>query len=569
MLDAINDRRICNTTYINNRINNKALRKVANINISLKRVYDFLTESNLIVILADKNLGLTIVNKDWYHTNMRKHFENTEAFSAVDVTNPAANVARIEDGKIVWKPLFTRWEYSLRTLVQTHYGRGEISRAYLDKHWSWEFGSFPRPYGLIKLHKTPPKLRYITPVVDWLNRKVADDIVSFLNTYVGKVDWILSSSMELIKLIDESVNNVRHQPQNKSLWIGSWDVQDMYNQIDQRESIVFIEYLAQKQGWITSTNRKRWSFYFSLITWVYATSYVAYNDEVWLQKRGLPMGSPLSPVIANLYMAALEVKATAEFESFRAYSSSIIYRRYLDDILIICRSSTIRIDDSEGCNPLEEDAAALNSFMMRAAVRSNIALDYTGNAWRDGESIEYLDLRLKVYNRNGKKWIGTSVFDKPTNLHIYTDPSTWYPFHYVYNWIQGENIRLIRNSSDIKSYQDTLVLFRDFLFRRKYCERQIQNFLQKNTWDDRAALLRGEKPHLERQGKGKGKKSKQDAFILIDNSGCRDIITQQVKLIDNIASVSVPDLGLHFLPVVKKGKTILSVMTNMRTPKTG
>jgi hypothetical protein len=199
---------------------------------------------------------------------------------------------------------------------------------------------------------------------------------------------------------------------------------------------------------------------------------------------------------------------------------------------------------------------------------SNIDLQYTGDAWRDGESIEYLDLRLRVFNRNGKKWIGTSVFDKPTNLHIYTDPSTWYPMHYVYNWIQGENIRIIRNSSTIESYNDSLKLFKEFLYRRNFLKQKIELQLDLNNYEDRIALLRGEKPHEQRKGKGKGKQiNRQDTYILVENSGCREIVTNFVKNIDYLAR-DYDKLPLHFLPVVKKGKTVLSVMNKMCKDKT-
>src|SRR5262249_30844282 len=146
----------------------------------------------------------------------------------------------------------------------------------------------------------------------------------------------------------------------------------------------------------------------------------------------------------------------------RSYSTEVIYRRYLDDVLIICRSESAGCDETLHKNyiPLEEDAAALISVTMSQAKDSNIVFERTGDAWLNGESIEYLDLRLRVQWRKGKKYISTEVFDKPTNLHIYTDPSTWYPMHYVYNWIQGENIRLIRNSSSIESYSNSLDLFK-------------------------------------------------------------------------------------------------------------
>jgi hypothetical protein len=84
-----------------------------------------------------------------------------------------------------------------------------------------------------------------------------------------------------------------------------------------------------------------------------------------------------------------------------------------------------------------------------------INFEPTGEAWKIGESVEYLDLKIKIgRGPDGLDKLKLSIFDKPTNLHIYTDPSTFFPIHYVYNWIQGENIRFIRNSSDELSYEE-------------------------------------------------------------------------------------------------------------------
>jgi hypothetical protein len=144
------------------------------------------------------------------------------------------------------------------------------------------------------------------------------------------------------------------------------------------------------------------------------------------------------------------------------------------------------------------------------------------------------------------------------------DPSTWYPMHYVYNWIQGENIRYIRNSSDKEVYNDALAQFKEFLYRRNFCENKVLRQLQLNDYNDRMALLRGEKPHQDRKDKGKMVDKRQDSYILIDNSGSRGIITSAVKQIDYIAREFNPTIGIHFLPVVKRGKSILTVVNKMR-----
>src|SRR5262249_6795753 len=87
-----------------------------------------------------------------------------------------------------------------------------------------------------------------------------------------------------------------------------------------------------------------------------------------------------------------------------------------------------------------------------------------------------------------------------------------------------------------------------------------------NSYEDRIKLLRGEKPHQERK-KGKGKELSHDSYIFVDNSGCREIITKAVKSIDYL-SRNYDKTNLSFTPVVKKGKTIMTVMNKLRNVKT-
>jgi hypothetical protein len=92
----------------------------------------------------------------------------------------------------------------------------------------------------------------------------------------------------------------------------------------------------------------------------------------------------------------------------------------------------------------------------------------------------------------------------------------------------------------------------------KIIERQISL----NTYNDRADLLVGKKPHKERQ-KDKVKDNRHDTFILIDNTGARNIIVNAVKTVDNVTRLST-NIGLRFLPTVRRGKNIMSVMNKIR-----
>ena len=62
-----------------------------------------------------------------------------------------------------------------------------------------------------------------------------------------------------------------------------------------------------------------------------------FNDVTYFQKRGLPMGSPFSPILADIVMDDLEKERLASL-SFQLP----LYFRYVDDILIVVPDVTSR-----------------------------------------------------------------------------------------------------------------------------------------------------------------------------------------------------------------------------------
>src|SRR5579864_3138034 len=205
--------------------------------------------------------------------------------------------------------------------------------------------------------------------------------------------------------------------------------------------------------------------------------------------------------------------------------------------------------------------AVMDHMIYKLFCRSNglIKCDLTATACKQGEHVEFLDLKIGIgYDQNKlrNKFITTSLFDKPTNLHIYTDPSTFYPFHYIYNWIQGENIRLIRNSSTQEDYHKCLSDFTHFLSRRGYHNDLINRFVRKNYYEDRVALLNLKKPHKQREPKDR--ETKNVLQIQVRNSGSRPMMTHNIKLLNNFAS-TCSDVDLRLQPIVLKGKSVLSV----------
>ena len=72
----------------------------------------------------------------------------------------------------------------------------------------------------------------------------------------------------------------------------------------------------------------------SLLEFVLASTYFVFRGDIYKQTFGAAMGSPVSPIVANLYMEHLEQKAlTTAPDSCKPR----LWKRYVDDILEIVK----------------------------------------------------------------------------------------------------------------------------------------------------------------------------------------------------------------------------------------
>ncbi|XP_018366339.1 PREDICTED: uncharacterized protein LOC108763331 [Trachymyrmex cornetzi] len=105
---------------------------------------------------------------------------------------------------------------------------------------------------------------------------------------------------------------------------------------------------------------------------VLESTYFAFDNQFYKQTFGTPMGSPLSPIVANLVMAELESRVLGEIH-FRVP----FYYRYVDDVVL--------------CIPNEEVDTILEKFNAFHP-RLQFTLEVGGN------SINFLDTTIILRN---------------------------------------------------------------------------------------------------------------------------------------------------------------------------
>jgi hypothetical protein len=113
------------------------------------KLESFLTFNNLVIKEADKNLGLTVMDKDWYDKQIMHHLSNTD-FYKEENPNPEKIISDLED----------RIKFCNNIRIKP------------DKLRNREF-VVPRFYILPKIHKDPVSSRPIVLIMTGLQRKPA------------------------------------------------------------------------------------------------------------------------------------------------------------------------------------------------------------------------------------------------------------------------------------------------------------------------------------------------------------------------------------------------------------
>ena len=142
-----------------------------------------------------------------------------------------------------------------------------------------------------------------------------------------------------------------------------------------------------------------------LLRFVLTTTYFLFRGQIYKQRFGAAMGSPVSPVVANLYMEFLEQKAIA---SAPLDCAPKLWKHYVDDILELVNKNQVDnlTDHLNQCDPT-----------------GNIKFTYEKE---QDSSIPFLDT-LIVRKPNGS--VKLLVYRKATHTDQYLNFSSHHPIH--------------------------------------------------------------------------------------------------------------------------------------------
>jgi hypothetical protein len=275
------------------------------------QLIQFIKEKNIIITQADKTPHLCLFTKQKYIQLLNNHLQDVNTYQII----PMNRVNAIK--KVLSRHIHTLYRNINKTRIPNK------------KTWHRSFKILPKLHKHIHTWPQFPDVPKTRPVVNDSNSittHACRAILPFLQSIERNLPHICHSSIHVIhklRTLSTLINTEQY-------YIITADVNDMYTNINTQSLIQILQ-----------TDKYQFKYKEAILTFINeVTKYTTFqcNNLNFLQKKGLPMGGPLSGTLANIYMSHYEEQVMSQYTHL---SHPPYLLRYIDDILILTPSNTI------------------------------------------------------------------------------------------------------------------------------------------------------------------------------------------------------------------------------------
>ena len=160
----------------------------------------------------------------------------------------------------------------------------------------------PKFYGLPKIHKPDTPLRPIVSSCGSVTYGVAKELAKIFKPLVGKSPHHINSTQDFVE-------QVRHITLAPGECLSSYNVCALFTSVPIDPALTIIKDLSVKEPTLKDRTVIVIDDIILLLEFCLKNTYFSFQDQFFEQVEGAAMGSPVSPIVANLYMEYLEQKA--------------------------------------------------------------------------------------------------------------------------------------------------------------------------------------------------------------------------------------------------------------------
>ena len=450
--------------------------------LSLK---DLSNDQSIVIRRADKGGAIVLQNRESYIEEINRQLSNTEYYMMLSC-DPTIRFSK-EIKSTLDKAL------SDQNITQDEY-----------KFMVKEYPVRPILYTLPKVHKSiesPVPGRPIVAGIGSLTEPISQYIDFHIKDLVMNLPSYLKDTSDFLNKLRD-MGNV-----SNSEYLCTMDVTSLYTNVPHQEGLNALRYYMESR----ETQLPSTELIIDLAELVLTKNYFKFENEFYLQKQGVSMGSPFSPNYANLFMGKFEEDYVYKDNPYGTYIKC--WYRFIDDIFFV----------------FDGNSEMLNGFLLYMNSRLP-SIKFTLEASQ--QTVPFLD--VSVTKKNGD--IETTVYRKKTDRNNYLHFSSYHPASLKRGLPYSQMLRLKRICSTESEFEGQSNEMCNRFRQRGYDEQILTKSKLKISPLERTSLLTPKSP---------GATKKQPIVMTTTFSPISQSIRQSVKKHWHILS-SDPEVGKAF-----------------------
>ena len=400
---------------------------------------------DVIIKPADKNMGLVVLDKEWYQGECARLLEDPSVYVEVPAEQMPQVIHQLRHALV---NILGSWKHAFPAAVHKYLLASTHAVAQV-----------PHFYLLPKVHKMQEvtraylhqlKGRPIAANHSWITTAASIYLADMLNeACYRQFPQVLPNSTTLVKLLESSVVSAE-------AYLVTFDIENMYPCIDNDAAIEACTGAVPSQRGMVH----------ELLSFVMHNGYCQNRGRYFKQVKGTVTGTNVAPPYANIYVAvALEAAVKQQVPYWPA-----IYKRFIDDGFFVW----------------EQDLATLHAFLqLMNTLVPNIKL-----TWHiDQQSVPYMDLLITKHVQGATATLSVSTFQKPHNRYLYIPYDSFHRRAVFKGFVKAELLRYAVTNTQEADYSRMKGLFYQRLRARGYPAAVLDNWFAQVQHSDRAKQL--------------------------------------------------------------------------------
>jgi len=384
-------------------------------------------DKSIYITRPDKGNGVVILNKNDYITKI------------MEIIGDYTKFREVQDDE---RKLIIRLEDKLNNNLRSLKSQAAITEEFYSNAFKTG-SSLGQLYGLPKTHKEGYPVRPILSAYNTHNYNLAKLLIPLISD-ISVNDYTVRNSYDF-------VTDICKVPNSDRFYMCSFDIKSLYTNVPVNETIDLIINNLFTTG-TTMINGLNASQFRKLLNLSLNDTYFKFNNSIYKQLDGLAMGSPLSPVAANIFLNFFE---TSILNRCPSNIKPSFYKRYLDDTFLLFNG----------------EQQARDFFEFINSQHNNIKFTFEGE---NDKRLSFLDVCIFRDNNS----FSTSVYRKPTFSGLGTNF-----FSNIYHKYKSSSLSTLINrayklSSSFANFHQEIEFLRVYFVQNSYPTRLFNRMVK-------------------------------------------------------------------------------------------